>query len=160
METKRLIIDELKIEDKKDYFINICNDKKVLETFICKYEENIDNFNFEKYLNRDDIFAIRLKDNKLIGILTIFNKTITSLEMGYAIGSKYWNNGYCTEAVKCFIDYLFNIGYKTIYASYFIGNMASKKVMEKAGMKYTHTVLNELTYIGIDRDLDYYRIDK
>ena len=33
--------------DKKDYFDNISNDKKVLETFVCSYVESLDDFDFE-----------------------------------------------------------------------------------------------------------------
>ena len=29
-------------------------------------------------------------------------------EIGYHCNKKYWNNGYVTEAVQAFIDYLFN----------------------------------------------------
>ena len=34
METERLLIDPIRESDKADYFRNISNDKKVLETFI------------------------------------------------------------------------------------------------------------------------------
>lgn len=149
MQTQRLIIDSIKEEDKEDYFYNISNDKKVLETFICKYVEKIEDFDFSRYLGRNDIFAIRLKENnKLIGILSTFSKTDTSIEIGYGIGSKYWNNGYVTEAVKEFISYLFDNNIKTIYASFFKENIASKRVMEKCGMKYSHIVYNELEYLN------------
>ena len=160
METERLIIDHVKEGDKEDYFFNISHDKTVLETFMCNYAEDLESFSFSKYLNRDDIFAIRLKSNKrLIGILTKFLVEGDSVEIGYGIGSKYWNNGYATEAVKCFINYLFKEEhYKTVFASFFKGNIASKRVMEKAGMTYSHTNISELEYLGIMRDLDYFKI--
>lgn len=160
METERLIIDQLNINDKEAYFKNISNNKKVLETFICKYESSLEEFNFDKYLNREDIFAIRLKESKtLIGILTIFDNKNDSIEIGYGLGSDYWNKGYATEAVKCFIDYLFTKDIKTIYASYFEGNLASKRVMEKCNMIYSHTNYNELEYLGKSRNLIYYKIN-
>ncbi|MCQ2087436.1 MAG: GNAT family N-acetyltransferase [Bacilli bacterium] len=162
METKRLLINKTKITDKEDYFKNISHDKKVLETFICTYVESIDDFDFSKYINRDDIFAIRLKDTgKLIGIITKFDNKDDSIEIGYGIGSEYWNNGYVTEAVECYIDKVFkNNEYNTIYASFFTNNLASKRVMEKLGMKYSHTNLEELEYLGVKRDLIYYKISK
>lgn len=162
METIRLIIDSVTFDDKENYFLNISHDKKVLETFICNYCENINDFDFSKYLNRDDIFAIRLKENReLIGILTLLPMNDGNIEIGYGIGSSYWNNGYVTEAVKCFLSYLFNERkYETIYASFFSGNIASKRVMEKVGMRYSHTNMEELTYLGVKRDLIYYKINK
>ena len=108
METERLIIDEIRESDKEDYFYNISHDKKVLETFICKYVEDIKDFDFSPYLANKNIYAIRLKPtNKLIGIILYFDETQESCEIGYGIGSNYWNNGYVTEAVKAFIKYLF-----------------------------------------------------
>ena len=158
METERLIIDEIKESDKEDYFYNISHDKKVLETFICKHVEDIKDFDFSPYLANKNIYAIRLKStNKLIGI----DETQESCEIGYGIGSNYWNNGYVTEAVKAFIKYLFEEkGFSTIYASFFVGNDASKRVMEKSGMTYNRYSPKELEYLGKERDLIYYSIKK
>lgn len=162
METKRLIIDEIKESDKEDYFYNISHDKKVLETFICKYVEDIKDFDFSPYLDNKNIYAIRLKTtNKLIGIILYFDETQESCEIGYGIGSNYWNNGYVTEAVKAFIKFLFEEkGFSTIYASFFVENDASKRVMEKSGMTYNRYSPKELEYLGKERDLIYYSIKK
>ena len=162
METERLIIDEIRESDKEDYFYNISHDKKVLETFICKYVEDIKDFDFSPYLANKNIYAIRLKStNKLIGIILYFDETQESCEIGYGIGSNYWNNGYVTEAVKAFIKYLFEEkGINTVYASFFVGNDASKRVMEKNGMTYNRYSAKELEYLGKERDLIYYVIHK
>ena len=162
METKRLIIDEIKEEDKKDYFDNISHDKKVLQTFICKYAETIDDLDFTKYLNNKSLFAIRLKESKkLIGIILYFEEKEDSCEIGYGIGSNYWNNGYTTEATKEFIDYLFKEkGLNKIYASFFTGNIASKRVMEKCKMTYDHFNEKELVYLDKERDLTYFSVTR
>ena len=162
METERLIIDKLRKEDKEDYFYNISHDKKVLETFICSYQESLDKFDFDCYLDKKGIYAIRLKDSgRLIGILTEFLVDGKSIEIGYGIGSNYWNKGYMSEAVKVFIQYLLNEReFDTVLASCFIENPASKRVMEKVGMTYSHTNIAELEYLGKSRDLIYYKISK
>ena len=49
METERLIIDQIKETDKADYFINISHDKKVLETFICRYADSLEEFGFPPF---------------------------------------------------------------------------------------------------------------
>ena len=41
METERLILDRVKETDKEDYFHNISHDKKVLETFVCRYAASL-----------------------------------------------------------------------------------------------------------------------
>ena len=161
METKRLIIDSVRESDKEDYFFNISHDKKVLETFICRYAETMEEFDFSSYPGREDLFAIRLKETgRLIGIILYFDETADSCEIGYGIGSGYWNRGYATEAVHRFLEYLFREkGLKTVYASFFTGNDASRRVMEKCGMSYDHFSEKELSYLGVPRDLTYYFIN-
>ena len=160
METERLIIDPIKETDKEDYFTNITHDKKVLETFICRYAETPEEFDFSSYPGRRDLFAIRLKETgRLIGILSLFDEKDGACEIGYGIGSRFWNRGYATEAVSRFLDYLFREkGMRTVFASFFTGNDASRRVMEKCGMTYDHFSEKELTYLGVERDLTYYAI--
>ncbi|MBO4413528.1 MAG: peptide chain release factor N(5)-glutamine methyltransferase [Clostridia bacterium] len=161
METERLIIDRVRESDKEDYFTNISHDKKVLETFICRYAETLDEFDFSAYPGNARIFAIRLRETgRLIGILTFFDDTAESCEIGYGLGSRYWNAGYATEAVRRFIRYLFGErGLRTVYASFFTGNEASRRVMEKCGMTFCRFSEKELTYLGVERDLTYYSLD-
>ena len=162
METERLIIDQIKETDKEDYFINISHDNKVLETFICRYADTMEEFDFSSYPGRQDLFAIRLKETgRLIGIILYFDEKEDSCEIGYGIGSGFWNQGYATEAVGRFLEYLFREkGMQTVYASFFTGNEASRRVMEKCGMTYDHFSKKELTYLGVERDLTYYAIQR
>ena len=162
METERLIIDQIRQSDREDYFNNISHDRKVLETFICRYAETLDDFDFSVYLGRDDLFAIRLKNTgKLIGILVLCGNDGESCEIGYGIGSGYWNHGYTTEAAKSFIRYCFDVlGVRTVRASFFPGNDASRRVMEKCGMTFERFSGKELTYLGIERDLIYYSTER
>ena len=161
METERLIIDDLRESDREDYFYNISHDKKVLETFICRYAESLDDFDFSTYFGKD-IFAIRLKETgKLIGIILYFDEKGGSCEIGYGLGSSYWGKGYATEATRRFIEYCFDeLGFDTVYASFFVGNDASRRVMEKCGMVYDRLSEKELTYLDVERDLIYYVIKK
>ena len=109
METERLILDSIKESDKEDYFINISHDKKVLETFICRYAETLEDFDFSSYPGRPDLFAVRLKETgRHIGIVNFFDEKEGTCEIGYGIGSGYWGHGYATEAVRRFLDYLFS----------------------------------------------------
>ena len=162
IETERLIIDSLRETDKEDYFRNISHDRKVLETFICRYAETQEDFDFSVYLTNRGLYAIRLKETgRLIGIMVICDETEESCEIGYGIGSDYWGRGYATEAVRAFIDWCFeekSLG--TVYASFFTGNEASRRVMEKCGMIYCRFSEKELTYLGIERDLTYYSISR
>lgn len=162
METERLVIDRVRADDKADYFHNISHDRRVLETFICNYAETLDDLDFSRYLGREDLFAVRKKaGGHLIGILTYFDVKDGACEIGYGFGSEHWGRGYGTEAVRAFLDYCFDtLGLERVYASFFPENTASGRVMEKCGMTYDRVSEKELTYLGRERDLIYYKIDK
>jgi GNAT superfamily N-acetyltransferase len=49
---------------------------------------------------------------------------------------------------------------QTVYASFFTGNDASRRVMEKSGMTFNHFSEKELTYLDVERDLTYYAIHR
>lgn len=55
-------------------------------------------------------------------------------EIGYWLGEDYWGRGFATRAVKALTDYVF-AHYNTIriYAGIFEYNLASARVLEKAG---------------------------
>jgi len=84
-------------------------------------------------------FIIEMKDGSKIGfiahfcVLHVANK---QLEIGYSLVPSARGKGCCTEAVKILVDYLFlskDIG--RIQAQTDPGNVASQKVLEKAGFK-------------------------
>ena len=58
-----------------------------------------------------------------------------SVEMGYVISPKYQNQGYCTEALKGAIEYLFKHGFSEVICGAFEDNAPSIRVMQKCGMK-------------------------
>lgn len=55
--------------------------------------------------------------------------------LGYCLARKYWSNGYTTEAVKSVLHYMFTeIGLNRIEASHSVNNIASGRVLKKAGL--------------------------
>ena len=80
-----------------------------------------------------------------IGSISAVNihKNDLNVEIGYCYGSKYWGNGYATEALKCVINFfLNNCNMHLVEARHISGNPASGRVMEKAGMK-KETILKD-----------------
>lgn len=62
--------------------------------------------------------------------------SIGDMVFGYALHRKYWGNGYMTEALMCVVDYCFNEhGINKIYGECIQENIASVRVMEKAGLR-------------------------
>ncbi|MDR2886441.1 MAG: GNAT family N-acetyltransferase [Bacteroidales bacterium] len=84
-------------------------------------------------------FAIAV-DGKAVGSIGFFPRTdverITA-ELGYWLGEKYWNKGIMTGAVKQTAGYAFTRFPELckIYATPFDFNVASQKVLQKAGFE-------------------------
>lgn len=149
IETNRLILRKITMNDSNDLFINWGSDIKTNEflTFKCHESEDTTkkmiNYWLKKYQNNGYEWGIVLKDtNEMIGIISADTSyKYSTIEIGYSISSKYWNNGYTTEAIKEIINYLFKeCNYKIIEAIIPSDNIASIKVAEKCDMKLEATL--------------------
>ena len=78
-------------------------------------------------------------------------------ELGYWLGRDYWNQGYCTEAVKLLIDFGFEkLGLHKIYAHHVSRNPASGRVLEKAGMLREGYLREQTRKWGVFEDIVVY----
>jgi ribosomal-protein-alanine N-acetyltransferase len=116
--------------------------------------------NYEK--NEPSVWAICLKETGgLIGTtgLLNWNRDHYRVEIGYALNRDYWNKGIVTEAVKAVIDHLFrNTDLVRIEARCKIPNIASARVMEKAGMKFEGILRKQMHFAGVSHDVKMYSI--
>ena len=165
IETNRLVLRAMNINDTHAIFLNINNDKEVLKYFVDRYVEKESDMVLDKVIkycldNQRYFFAIELKDTReVIGMILqcsgaspVFNTT----EIGYAIGKKYWNNGYATEALKAMIDFIFSRGIHKVVVSHIIGNDASKRVIQKCGLIHEGIRKEDIYYHEQYFDVDYY----
>lgn len=68
----------------------------------------------------------------------------THYDLGYRFIQKHWGKGYASEAAIAFVDYGFNImKLEKINATVDMSNAASRKVLEKAGLKFIETFDHE-----------------
>ena len=87
-------------------------------------------------------FAIAaLAGNELLGTVAL---TLTPLhqraELGYWIGMPFWGRGYGTEAAAAVVSFGFEtLRLHRICAFHFRGNIASRRVLEKVGMRHEGT---------------------
>lgn len=91
--------------------------------------------------DKNDTFAFAVTvDDKAIGSIGVFrqgNIHRLTAELGYYISEEYWGNGIMTEAVKQICKYVFkNSDIIRIYAEPFSYNIASCRVLEKAGFQF------------------------
>jgi len=106
-----------------------------------------------------NILAIEA-DGKLIGSIGIHPMSdiySQNAELGYWIAEPYWGKGITTKAIEKIVEYTFeNFKITRIFAKPFGRNMASRRVLEKAGFvleaEFENTILkngkleNELVY--------------
>lgn len=83
-------------------------------------------------------FAIELSDGEAgpVGVIDICNRG-HRVEFGYVIGRACWGRGYMTEALSTLVNW--SLGQPQVWrASAFcdVDNLASARVMEKAGMTF------------------------
>jgi len=129
--------------DDLDNLVKYANNKKIADNLTDAFphpytiEEGIKFITKCANENPTHVFAIRIND-KAIGSIGIFPQNdihAKNAEMGYWLAEEFWGMGIVTKAIKQTITY----GFKTfdinrIFARPFGTNLASQRVLEKAGM--------------------------
>ncbi len=145
METKRLILREIKESDSKDMFEYAHLDnvgpvagwaphKRISET-----RAIISLFNDKKYNGQLGTIAIILKENnKMIGTVELHTFTAGfKAELGYTVNPAYWGMGIAYEASLKVLEWGFRmLKLKRIECSAFVSNYRSQRVCEKLHLTY------------------------
>jgi RimJ/RimL family protein N-acetyltransferase len=117
---------------------------------------------FDKSTLEQTGFIIEKKDGSKIGYICHFilvHPAGKLLEIGYSLVPSERGKGYCTEAVRIMVDYLFlSRDMMRIQACTDTRNVASQKVLEKAGFKKEGTMRKYLFIRGEWRDAYVYSI--
>lgn len=104
-------------------------------------------------------FGIRNKEGHIIGAIGLHDREDDKAELGYWLGIPYWSKGYVTEAAKAIVDFGFNeLGFHKIFATHFLHNPASGRIMEKIGMEQEAVLIQEIKKDGEYFDLVRYSI--
>jgi len=167
LETKRLILRKLRLEDAKDLF-EYASDPEVAKYVTWEPHKSIEDsinlikFTHERYEKREGIIwgIVYKENNKVIGTFDISPVTKHfRAEIAYALSRDYWGKGIATEAVKEAIKFGFEkMNLNRIQAMCIPENIGSYGVMEKVGMKY-EGLIREYMYIkGKFQDLKLYSI--
>lgn len=151
LETNRLILRQFKMDDAQMFFDNWANDERVTKYLTWNphktvaltkqlLTEWINNYQYNNYYQ----WAIELKENKeVIGSISIvdMDEKNETVEVGYSLSYKYWNQGIMTESLKKVIEFFFNeVKIKKLIARHDSRNIASGCVMKKCGMKYIKSI--------------------
>lgn len=117
---------------------------------------------FSESSEDQQIFIIEKKDGTKIGIIFYFivkGGPYNLLEIGYLMDISERKKGFCTEAVKVFVDFLFlSKDIQRIQATTDIRNRASQRVLEKAGFTQEGVIRKGLFMKGEIVDLSLFSI--
>jgi ribosomal-protein-alanine N-acetyltransferase len=102
----------------------------------------------------------RRTDARLMGQTSLaIRRRHARAELGYWIGKRFWNDGYCTEASRAVVRYGFEaLGLERILARYPPRNPASGRVMQKLGMVHEGRLRKHVRKWGQFEDLELYGI--
>lgn len=168
LKTKRLILRPFTIADAP-FVQKLAGDKAIADTTLNiphPYLDGIaeewigthaDNFQNGKIVT----YAIVLKaTDQFVGAISLtLAGRFDRAEMGYWIGKKYWNRGYCTEAAEAMLEYGFDtLDLNKIFAEHFTRNPASGAVMEKIGMSHEGSLRQHMKKWGRYEDMNVYSI--
>ncbi len=102
-----------------------------------------------------------LDDNSIIGridLLRIDEKN-ESCSFAYMLGKEFWGQGYGTEVLNAVFTFAFEkLEIKSIIADHISENIASGKVMQKAGMQLVGSHASKYEKCGKSYDVDEYMI--
>lgn len=158
IKTERLILRKFTLADVDAVYHNWTSDEKVTPYVSWSTHKNVEETKgviqhwINEYENGSYNWVVELAGTgELIGSISVISisQKHKNCEIGYCYGSKYWNQGYATEALKAVVDYMLNVcGMHVVEAKHYSLNPASGRVMEKAGM-VKEAVLKERRYDAV-----------
>ena len=108
-------------------------------------------------------YAIVIRNSEiLVGAIGLrISKEHRKAELGYWIGKPFWGRGFATEASQKMIQFGFmELDLNRIYATHFVRNPASRRVLRKIGMDFEGRRRQDILKWGQFEDLDYYALLK
>lgn len=145
LETERLILRPMRIEDAQEVFDNWASDPEVAKYMVWSTHKDVSVTKawmeeLQEELDSDSYeWGFQRKDNgKLIGSGGIYyKKEKDAWTLGYNIMKDCWHQGYTTEAARAIIEFGIEVlGAKKFIAYHAKDNPNSGKVMEKVGFHY------------------------
>jgi len=142
LQTERLLLRKPRMEDAAVVFESYAQDPEVTRYLVWKPHKNLQET--EQFLSaclslwhkgRDFAYVItQIADDRLIGMFGLHPMKM-KIEVGYVLARPYWSKGYMTEALRTVIEWAFSQpGIFRVQATCDVENVASWRVMEKAGM--------------------------
>ena len=169
LETQRLILRKLSMEDLYDYYERIGSDGEVSKFMLWEPHQDIGETleSFGKTLagyeegNYYRWVAEEKNGDGVIGTMSLlrFDEEEDSCSFAYMFAKDWWGQGYATEAMTAVVNFAVEkLEIKKITADHFAGNEASGNVMRKLGMVHTRTVKGKYEKHGHRVDAEQYEL--
>lgn len=169
IETERLYLRQLRLEDVYEYYERLFGDGDVSRYMLFDPHQDIGESleSLQRKLERYEegpyyCWGVTTKEeDSLIGLIELlrFDEAAESCSFVYMLGCDYWGQGYGTEMLQAVIRFAFEeLGIERIVADHMTKNPASGAVMRKAGMTRIDTEEGKYEKLGIRYDADVYEI--
>ena len=145
LETKRLIIRPITLDDKNEIFeYRSDTESNKYQGWIPKTIDDVETFigKISEQINEPETWfqyvIIEKETHKLVGDVGIhfFDSENRTVEIGCTLNKEFQNKGYATESVKRVIDYLFNeLNKHRIITSIDPDNKNSIRLVERIGFR-------------------------
>ena len=163
LESEHLILRQIRVSDAPDMYEYAC-DPEVTRYLLWSPHKDISHTrDYLEYLgSRYRIgmhheWAVILKsEGRMIGTCGFVNFDIPHkrAEIGYVLNPRYRGQGLAPEAVRRVLQFGFQVlNLHRIEARYMIGNDASRRVMEKAGLRFEGVAREAMLVKGAYRDI-------
>lgn len=147
LETDRFILRQFNLIDVHDVYINWASDSDAAKYNAWSVHENesitksyiSEWVDYYKKLNYYHWAIVDKNNDEVIGSFSVSNIKSRKkyCEVGYTVAKKRWNEGIATEVlVKALVFLTEEVGFTTVRAMHDVRNIASGRVMIKAGMKF------------------------
>lgn len=170
LETERLVIRKLTLEDAKDYYA-FASDPEVVKYL--RWGPHPSPEATEEYLRgvlsqyaegKDSPWGIELKsEGKIIGSIHLMRLDFShsKSQVGYVLSRPYWGSGYMTETLNRVLEYCFTeLLLNRVEAFCLPDNHASARVLEKADMQFEGLLRQYAYQKGAPRDFRLFAILK
>ena len=169
LETERLRLRQLRMEDVYEYYERLFGDADVSRYMLFEPHQDISEsleslqWKLQRYEEGPCYCwgVTTREEDSLIGLIELlrFDETEESCSFVYMLGCDYWGQGYGTEMLQAVIRFAFEeLGIQRIVADHMTKNPASGAVMRKAGMTRIATEEGKYEKLGIRYDADVYEI--
>lgn len=169
IETERLLLRQLQLGDVYEYYERLFGDADVSRYMLFDPHQTIMESleSVQRKLARYEegnfyCWGVELKEEPgLMGLVELvrLDEQADTCSFAYMLGCNYWNQGYGTELLKAVFRFAFEeLEVERIVADHMTPNVASGKVMEKAGMKHIGTETGKYEKLGQRFDAEIYEI--